>query len=273
MKNGKRIAAIAAIVLLLAVFALPMVFALSGKEFQMGYFFASLAAAFFISFAIFAMMEIHRIFVKNNRKNKNPKIDNIIFDVGQVLLLFNWKAVMDQFHFPKEKRKKIEYAIFGSHIWDERDRGLYPEKYYVDQMVALAPEYEEDIREFMRRSPECISKTEYALTWVKYLKKQGYHLYILSNFCEYMIEGDREYMDFLSYMDGVVFSAQVKELKPEDGIYRKLLDLYHLDPAKSVFLDDRQENLDGAARFGIHTILFRNFKQAAAELEERFDVK
>jgi putative hydrolase of the HAD superfamily len=88
-----------------------------------------------------------------------------------------------------------------------------------------------------------------------------------------MLDANMPQMDFLKYMDGIVFSCEVNELKPEEGIYRKLLDTWNLDPARSVFLDDRQENLDGAKKLGIHTILFQNFKQAAAELERKYGVK
>ena len=43
---------------------------------------------------------------------------------------------------------------------------------------------------------------------------------------------------------------------------------YHLDPEKSVFLDDRAENCEAARKQGIHAIQFKSFKQAAAELEK-----
>lgn len=279
MKNGKRIAAILGIVALLAVFALPMFFALTGKEFHMGYFFAALAAAFFVPLIIFIMMEVHRIFVRNGKsssdakKNEKREIENIIFDVGQVLVGFDWRKLMDDMQVSDVVRGKMEKAIFRSHIWDERDRGLYEEEYYVNQMVALAPDCEKEIREYMRRSAETITKKEYALSWVRYLKKQGYHLYILSNFCAYMLEESQELMDFLPYMDGTAFSCEIHELKPEAGMYRKLLEMYQLDPKKSVFIDDRKVNVDGAKKLGIKTILFQDFKQAAKELETRFQVK
>ncbi len=206
-------------------------------------------------------------------ENDNRMIQNIVFDVGKVLVWFDWEKLMDSFEFPAEQKKKMKAAIFDSHIWDERDRGLNEDSYYVDQMVALAPEYEQDIREFMRRSPETISKLDYAMPWVKYLKKQGYHLYILSNYCKYMKDANRDIMDFLPYMDGTCFSCDVKELKPEKAIYQKLLDMYKLDPKKTVFIDDRKENVDGAKKLGIQTILFKDFKQATGELDSKFGVK
>ena len=40
----------------------------------------------------------------------------------------------------------------------------------------------------VRRDPECMHLYDYAETWVKYLKNQGYHLYVLSNYGTYMLE-------------------------------------------------------------------------------------
>ena len=142
------------------------------------------------------------------------------------------------------------------------------EQYYVDQMVKAAPEYEKDIREVMRRSDETIEKTDYAETWVRYLKDKGYHVYILSNYATDTLERTEDKLTFLKYVDGAVFSCQVKQIKPEPEIYKTLLGRYHLDPEKSVFLDDRAENCEAARKQGIHAIQFKSFKQAAAELEK-----
>lgn len=73
---------------------------------------------------------------------------------------------------------------------------------------------------------------------------------------------------FWKYMDGAVFSCDVQQIKPEVDIYKTLLKRYSLKPEKSVFLDDRAVNCEGAGRAGIHTIQFENLKQAAKELEK-----
>ena len=74
-------------------------------------------------------------------------------------------------------------------------------------------------------------------------------------------------MPFLKYMDGTVFSCDVKQLKPEADIYQTLLDKFGLKAEECVFIDDRPVNCEGAQKAGIHTICFKSFKQAAAELE------
>ena len=75
-------------------------------------------------------------------------------------------------------------------------------------------------------------------------------------------------MTFLEYMDGIVFSCEVKEVKPKEEIYRILLDTYGIRPSQAVFLDDRRENIQAAEKLGIHGICFKNFKQAVKELEK-----
>lgn len=83
-----------------------------------------------------------------------------------------------------------------------------------------------------------------------------------------MLDRTKQDMSFLKYMDGVVFSCDVQQIKPEVDIYKTLLKRYSLKPEKSVFLDDRAVNCEGAGKAGIHTIQFENLKQAAKALEK-----
>lgn len=48
-----------------------------------------------------------------------------------------------------------------------------------------------------------------------------------------------------------MFSFEVKQIKPEPEIYHSLLERFHLRAEECVFLDDRQNNVDGAIACGI----------------------
>lgn len=273
MKDFKRFAAIAGVIVLLLVFCIPMLFAFGKGENAQMMFRASLGVALLVPVLLYIFILAYRFWGKKKKDTKEDRmIENVVFDIGKVLMAFEWEKYLEGFHFPKEKYEKIADATFRSKVWDERDRGVYEEEEYLRQFIDLAPEYGEEIREVLRKSPETISLFPYAETWVKYLKSQGYHLYILSNYSWYMLDHTKDQMKFLSYMDGAVFSCEAKELKPEEGIYRKLLDTYHLAPDRTVFIDDRKENCEGAEKLGIHTVHFKDFKQAAGELE-KFGVK
>lgn len=267
MKNKKRVWAILGVVVLLVIFCLPMVFAFGGSETSQALFRGAFGAAILVPIMAYIFIMAYRIFGKEEKK-VDGKIQNIIFDVGNVLMDYDWQTYLKGFNFPQEEYDKIAKASFCNPVWNERDRGTLPEEAYVQKFVNAAPEYEADIREVMRRTPECISNMDYAQTWVKYLKDKGYHLYILSNYSHYMLEANRSMMSFLPYMDGAVFSCDVEMIKPEPEIYQYILEQYDLNPSETVFLDDRKENCQGAEKQGIHAIQFKSFKQAAAELEK-----
>ena len=256
-----------AIILLLLACSMPMFFAFGKGPDSQSNFKAAIAVAIMVPVLAYAMWMVYRILNKN-KKVVDSDMENIIFDVGQVLVKYDWETYLDSFGFPKEERDTIAKAVFLSDVWNERDRSSQDEQYYVDEMVKAAPQYEKDIREVMRRSNETVEKMDYAETWVKYLKDKGYHVYILSNYATDTLNRTQEQLPFLKHVDGAVFSCQVKQIKPEPDIYQTLISRYHLNPEKSVFLDDRKENCEAAEKFGIHTIQFHNFKQAATELEK-----
>ncbi len=51
-------------------------------------------------------------------------------------------------------------------------------------------------------------------------------------------------------------------------IYQMLIDRYELVPEECVFMDDTLRNLEGAEKFGIHTIHFQSKEQAVLELRK-----
>ena len=99
------------------------------------------------------------------------------------------------------------------------------------------------------------------------LKRAGYKLYVLSNM-------SREFIDFLrrteiyGCFDGEVVSCEEGVVKPEPRIYEILLDRFGLDPAETLFIDDRRSNLEAAAAFGIATFHFREPESSCTQLRE-----
>jgi putative hydrolase of the HAD superfamily len=196
------------------------------------------------------------------------KIKNIIFDVGNVLVSFDPERFMDNLGFDEKTKRAVDAAMFSNALWQQLDGGTYPKDAYLDKFIAEAPDYEKEIRYAYSRLGETITLRPYAVEWVSELKNQGYHLYILSNYGEYMLEQTREKMLFLPYMEGAVFSCECKLLKPKPEIYRHLLDTYHLDASESVFIDDLQANVEGAMDCGIPAIRFSDYETTKRLLSE-----
>lgn len=194
-------------------------------------------------------------------------IDSIIFDVGKVLVDFDWLTPMKKRGYTENTIQSVSQAMFLGPWWNEVDRGALSSEELVSRFISLAPEFAPEIRDIYSHLDETIDLFPHTMNWITDLKKRGYKLYILSNYGEDTYLQTEHKLSFLPLMDGALFSYRYKKIKPEPEIYQILLSKYSIDPHRAVFLDDRQENLDAAATFGIHTILFHSFSQAHGELE------
>lgn len=194
-------------------------------------------------------------------------IDTIIFDVGNVLVDFDWRRYLEDSVSDPAVREAVAQAMFLSPQWDEMDRGLLPDREYLELFIQNAPQYEEEIRMVYDDCGDCIHTYDHAVPLVQRCHEKGYRTYILSNYSRYLFHETEHKMPFRRCMDGEIFSFQTGQIKPEPGIYHSLLEKYHIDPRRALFLDDRQENLDTAERLQIRTLQFTTYEKALADLE------
>ena len=64
-------------------------------------------------------------------------------------------------------------------------------------------------------------------------------------------------------------SCWLGERKPTQRYFHRVLALTQVEPARSVFIDDRSQNLEPAQRLGMDTILYHDAAQLERELNER----
>ncbi len=195
-------------------------------------------------------------------------IKNIIFDVGKVLVSYEPDAYMESLGLDEETRAVINGAMFENKLWDISDQGIFSIEECLDKFIAQAPQYEAQIRQVHATVGKSIELYPYAMDWLQELKDKGYHLYILSNYSEHMMNQTREKLEFLSLVDGAVFSYECKLMKPSGKMYDFLCQKYSLNCSECVFVDDRWENVEGAQRNGIVAVHFRDYQQGRQALEE-----
>lgn len=73
-----------------------------------------------------------------------------------------------------------------------------------------------------------------------------------------------EHFGLRKYFSLFMSSCFLGVKKPEDEIFRLALDLSQRKPEECLFIDDRELNVESAARLGLQTLIFRN----ATQLEE-----
>ena len=196
-------------------------------------------------------------------------IKNIVLDVGRVLVAWQPKELMKELGFSDETIEILVDALFTSGIWNETDRGVLSDEAFLDLAVSKAPEYKQEILLFWNNVDRAIWQFPYVREWIGAMKKAGYHVYILSNYGSWTYEKTRENaLNFLEYVDGAIFSYEVKQIKPDAEIFHSLFEKYNLQAAECVFLDDLAANIEGAKAVGMHGIVFAGLEEAQAELEK-----
>ena len=194
-------------------------------------------------------------------------IDTVVFDIGNVLMKFDYMPFIRKLLGDEETVEKVNRAIFVSRLWDELDRGEDTDE-ILEKMIEEEPEYEKEIRLTFDSVGACMERQEYAVPWIRELQKRGYRVLYLSNYSPHTMMANIDVLNFVPFMDGGIFSCDVRINKPDPKIFRLLFEKYGLEPSECAFIDDDQRNIDTALSLGLNAIRFSGYHQARAELEE-----
>ena len=195
-------------------------------------------------------------------------INTVIFDVGNVLVDFDWEGFIHRM-FPgrEDLIAELDVAVWGSGRWDRLDAGDDPEE-VLASIIAYSPKHEAELRKVFANVGDTLRKREATPIWLKDLKSRGYRLLYLSNYSHYVMNCNPDVLDFLPLMDGGIFSCDVKLIKPDPRIYAVLAEKYNLNTSECVFIDDLERNVKAGRDFGFHAIQFGTLQQAQRDLEK-----
>lgn len=195
-------------------------------------------------------------------------IRNVVFDIGMVLANFRYREYMEELGFSKELQEIFCERIVENPLWGDLDIGIRRAEDIICEMKSRVSEYPAEADAFFDRISDIVETFPYALSWIRGVKREGYRVYLLSNYPKELFAlHAREKFTFADAVDGRIVSGYVKMVKPDPEIYKLLCMTYDLKPEECVFLDDRMDNLQAAGTLGFHTIRFQNYEQAKAELE------
>jgi putative hydrolase of the HAD superfamily len=106
---------------------------------------------------------------------------------------------------------------------------------------------------------------EGTLALIRDLEAAGQRLALLSNMpveCARAVTG----LPVARHFEQLLFSCDFRAGKPDHAFYGRVLDRLGVPAAEVTFIDDRQENVAGAARMGMRAIRFTDPEQARAGL-------
>jgi len=196
-------------------------------------------------------------------------IDTIIFDLGGVLV--DWKPEYLYRKVFNGNEKKVQWFLNNvcTSAWNaEQDAGRTIEE-AENVKIAEFPEHEHLIRLFYSKWHQMFSGSiEENVALFKALKASGnFKIYALTNWSAEKWDLGLELFPFFNYFDGVVVSGQEKMRKPYLEIYELILNRFQINPEKTIFIDDNEENVIAAKALKLHGIHYKSPQQLLNELK------
>ena len=188
-------------------------------------------------------------------------IDTVIFDIGNVL--YRWDP---RFLYEKLIADKAQLDWFLSHVvtheWHFQHDAGRPIAEMIAERIAQFPDHAEWITAYALRWLETIpGSVPGSLELVAALAARGVPLYAITNFGADFWAMFRPTAPVFDHFRDIVVSGAEKMLKPDPAIYRLAIDRFAIDPARALFIDDRQDNVEAARGVGLNAY---HFTDAAA---------
>ncbi|MBN2325873.1 MAG: HAD family phosphatase [Candidatus Omnitrophica bacterium] len=195
------------------------------------------------------------------------QIQNLIFDIGNVLLTFNPRPFMRDLFSDPDRADACFRLTIQSPEWRELDSGRLSVEQAAQIFKQREPSFAPDVDLFFQRWLEMFQPIDETIRLLPLLRRRGHKLYVLSNFIRESFTALRPALSFLDHFDGVVVSYEAGMVKPDREIYEFLLSKFHLAPKECIFIDDMEANVRGAQNAGVNTILFESPRQLIEQLE------
>ncbi|KAF8526546.1 HAD-like protein [Hysterangium stoloniferum] len=187
---------------------------------------------------------------------------NVIFDLGDVL--FSWKPSPRGMRIPPLTFKHILRSV----IWFDHEKGLISQE---EAYNLISREYDisiDDVISSFDAARETLQPNEQVFELIREIKDAGFRIFAMSNISSFDCAFTESKADpaHWALFERVFTSAAAHERKPHLGFYSHVISEAGLDPARTIFVDDKSENVLTARSFGMHGIRFEGFESLSRQL-------
>lgn len=193
------------------------------------------------------------------------KIKLIMFDFNGVTVKGSYPETMKYFAKRYGGNWKKLYAVFYTHYFNLA----------ATNEISLQESWTRPLKEFhipltWQQAIELHLKLQYlnmsVAQYVLSLRKKGYLCIVVSKNHTIYWKKYKQRMRFHTYFDEVINLQEFNLPKAHSKTIRFLCRRYHMKPNEIIYIDDQQQNLAPAKKLGVHTILYKNFKQMRKEI-------
>ncbi len=199
----------------------------------------------------------------------DKKYSAVVFDLGQVLVRFDYKYFVDKVNKikPGIGEQFIELYKQNYHIHRDFEKGLISEKVFIDQMLEYL-DHKIDGETFCRYWSDIFSPNVDVVALLPEIKK-NYKLYLVSNTNSIHQKYGYQHYEFLKIFDKLFLSHEVGFVKPEKEIYQAVEKFSGFPSNEHLFIDDILEYVEAAKSIGWDGIQFVGYDDLAKNFQSR----
>ncbi len=195
-------------------------------------------------------------------------IKAIVFDFGGVLLDWNPHNVFKAYFLGRPEAIEDFFREVDFYAWNaEQDRG----RSFAEGVALLSAKFPHRaslIQTFAEHWEDSVTGEIAGTVEILHrLKAKGYPLFGLSNWSAETFPLMLNEYSFFDAFDDIVFSGEIKLIKPEPEIYHFLLNKIGYLAEECLFIDDSQANVDAAKSLGFDAHQFKSPEILRGELE------
>jgi 2-haloacid dehalogenase len=185
--------------------------------------------------------------------SSSPAVDAVVFDVGNVLVEWDPRRLYRKLSDDRSRIDAFLAQVCNSQ-WNHRIDLGEPWAELIAELAAAHPDHLEWIQAYHLRWAEMLGEPiEESVAALHHLRDAGIPVYALSNFSTETWPIAVARYDVLSAFDDIVLSGDVRLAKPDPAIYELAARRFGVTPARTLFIDDRADNVAAAAAAGWHT--------------------
>ena len=201
-------------------------------------------------------------------KIANMKIEAILFDLGKVIVDFDFNEIFRQLCASCARpAEEFEKVFTDPDLACRYDSGTITTREFYDHLCSCGG-LKMEFAEFRRIWSSIFVKDLLVSEALLLELKKRYPLILVSN----TNEGHADYLcrnyRALDYFDKKIFSFEVGSMKPDRRIYECAIAAAGKVPESLFFTDDREENIHGARQLGICAHQFRSEAGLVAALQQ-----
>ena len=191
------------------------------------------------------------------------KIDNIIFDLGNVILDIDYQSTIKAFEKIGIENASILYSKSSqTKIFDQLETGKIAKEDFILEIQNITPKASKS--EIINAWNEIIKDLpESRIDILKNLKDK-FSIFLLSNtnsiHIDYIVKkiGGGKYDKFYNLFDKVYYSHEVKLRKPDPNIFKLVINENNLKIKNTLFIDDSIQHINSAKKLGLQSYHLNN---------------